>query len=161
MIGMDMIYSALVLIALLLIILSLPSILLSSWTASKQLRKYVSLRAFRGLSDSDIPVHLLDEWNAVKSDVGYATLITEELEKMGALRAPIFQLELSALLIIVMAFVPGYEQNVLILMMVLLAVCILAIVYGTKAMKAYGREYINLLREMSENSEKCNDSMYG
>lgn len=161
MIGTDMIYSALVLITLLLIILSVPSIFLSSWTASKQLRKYISLRSFREMNDSEIPAGILNEWNAVKTDIGYATLITEELEKMGSLRAPIFQSELAALLIIIMAFVPGYETSVLILMMILLAVCILTIIYGMRAMRAYSREYINLLREMAENGDKYNDAMYG
>ena len=161
MIDTDMIYSALVLITLLMVILSVPSIFLSSWTASKQLKRYVALRQFRGVDDSDIPAALLNEWNSVKSDVGYATLITEELEKMAALRSPMFQAELAIILIIVMAFVPGYETAVLVLMMTLLALCVVAVIYGTRAMKLYGAEYVKLIREMAEKGEKGNDSMYG
>ena len=122
-----MIFSALIIITLLMVILSIPSIFLLSWNSVKQLNRYMFLRAFREMDDSSIPSNLLSEWASVKTDIGYATLITEELEKMSAIRSPMFQAEIAALLIIIMAFVPGYETNVLILMMCLLALCIVAV----------------------------------
>ena len=156
-----MIFSALIIITLLMVILSIPSIFLLSWNSVKQLNRYMFLRAFREMDDSSIPSNLLSEWASVKTDIGYATLITEELEKMSAIRSPMFQAEIAALLIIIMAFVPGYETNVLILMMCLLALCIVAVIYGGRSLRAIGREYARLLHEMEEKGEKANDNMYG
>lgn len=161
MIGTDMIYSALILITLLMIILSVPSIFLSLWTASKQLKKYITLRKFKGMDGTQVPPHLLEEWNTVRTDVGYAALITEEIEKMGTLRAPLFQSELAIVLIIVMAFFPGYETPVLIFMMTLLAICVAAIIYSNRVTKRYGMVYIGLIREMSAKAEESDDVMYG
>ena len=139
-----MIFSALIIITLLMVILSIPSIFLLSWNSVKQLNRYMFLRAFREMDDSNIPSNLLSEWASVKTDIGYATLITEELEKMSAIRSPMFQAEIAALLIIIMAFVPGYETNVLILMMCLLALCIVAVIYGGRSLRAISREYARL-----------------
>ncbi len=161
MIDETVIYTALVIISLLMVILSVPSIFLLSFNSVKQLNRYRFLRAFKEMDDSTIPAALLNEWTAVKTDIGYATLITEELEKMSSIRSPMFQAEIAALLIIIMAFVPGYETNVLILMMCLLALCIVAVIYGGKSLKAISKEYALLLHEMEEKGEKSNDSMYG
>ena len=161
MIDAAMIYSALILIVLLMVILSVPSIFLLSWTAFKQLKRYMFLRAMRGMDDNSLPPNLVEELNTVRTDIGYATLITEELEKVSSIRSPMFQAELAGVLIIIMAFVPGYEFEVLILMMVLLVLCIIAVIYGSRAMKAIGREYVTLLKEMQEKGEKANDNMYG
>lgn len=161
MIDAAMIYSALILIVLLMVILSVPSIFLLSWTAFKQLKRYMFLRAMREMDDSSLPPNLVEELNTVRTDIGYATLITEELEKVSSIRSPMFQAELAGILIIIMAFVPGYELEVLILMMVLLVLCIVAVIYGSKAMKAIGKEYVALLKEMQEKGEKANDNMYG
>ncbi len=161
MIDDSVIYTALVIISLLMVILSVPSIFLLSWSSTKQLNRYRVLRSFREMDDSSIPSHLLNEWTAVKTDVGYATLITEELEKMSAIRSPMFQAEIASILIIIMAFVPGYTTPVLILMMSLLALCIIAIIYGGRSIRAIGREYAQLLQEMETKGAKSNDNMYG
>ncbi len=161
MIDDSVIYTALVIISLLMVILSVPSIFLLSWSSTKQLNRYRVLRSFREMDDSSIPSHLLNEWTAVKTDVGYATLITEELEKMSAIRSPMFQAEIASILIIIMAFIPGYTTPVLILMMSLLALCIIAIIYGGRSIRAIGREYAQLLQEMETKGAKSNDNMYG
>ncbi len=161
MIDDTVIYTALVIISLLMVILSVPSIFLLSYNSVKQLNRYRFLRAFKEMDDSSIPAALLNEWTAVKTDIGYATLITEELEKMSSIRSPMFQAEIASLLIIIMAFVPGYTTPVLILMMCLLALCIIAVIYGGKSLKAISKEYAMLLHEMEEKGEKSNDTMYG
>lgn len=161
MIDDTVIYTALVIISLLMVILSVPSIFLLSWNSVKQVNKYRFLRAFKEMDDSTIPAGLLNDWTAVKTDIGYAALITEELEKMGSIRSPMFQAEIASLLIVIMAFVPGYTTPVLILMMSLLALCIIAVIYGSKSLKTISKEYALLLREMEEKGEKANDNMYG
>lgn len=161
MIDSGMIYSALVLIVLLMVILSVPSIFIISWNAFKQLKRYVLLRALRGMDDASLPPNMIEELNTVRTDIGYATAITEELEKVGGIRSQMFQAELAIVLIVVMAFVPGYESDVLVLMMVLLALCIIAVIYGGRAMRALGKEYVSLVKEMQEKGERANDNMYG
>lgn len=161
MIDETVVYTALVIITLLMVILSVPSIILLSWNSTKQLNRYRFLRAFRDMDDSTIPPALLNEWTAVKTDIGYAALITEELDKMSSIRSPMFQAEIASVLIIIMAFVPGYVQAVLILMMCLLALCVISVIYGGRALRAISREYAMLLHEMEEKGEKSNDTMYG
>ena len=161
MIDETIVYTALVIITLLMVILSVPSIILLSWNSTKQLNRYRFLRAFREMDDSTIPPALLNEWTAVKTDLGYAALITEELEKMSSIRSPMFQAEIASVLIIIMAFVPGYVNAVLILMMCLLALCIISVIYGGRALRAISKEYALLLHEMEEKGEKSNDTMYG
>ena len=161
MIDETIVYTALVIITLLMVILSVPSIILLSWNSTKQLNRYRFLRAFREMDDSTIPPALLNEWTAVKTDIGYAALITEELEKMSSIRSPMFQAEIASVLIIIMAFVPGYVNAVLILMMCLLALCIISVIYGVRALRAISKEYALLLHEMEEKGEKSNDTMYG
>jgi len=161
MIDSGMIYSALILIVLLMVILSVPSIFILSWNAFKQLKRYMLLRALRGMDDSSLPPNMIEELNTVRSDIGYATAITEELEKVSGIRSQMFQAELAIMLIAIMAFVPGYETDVLILMMTLLALCIIAVIYGGRAMRALGKEYVSLVHEMQEKGEKANDNMYG
>ena len=161
MIDENMIYSALIVITLFMVIVSVPSIFLLSRSSFKQMKRYTFLRAFKEVDDSVLPSSIINDLNSVRSDVGYATLITEELEKMSSLRTPIFQTEIAIVLIIIMAFVPGYETNVLILMMTLLAVCIIGVIYGSLALRAISREYIRLLHEMDEKGEKSNGNMYG
>ena len=161
MIDETIVYTALVIITLLMVILSVPSIILLSWNSTKQLNRYRFLRAFREMDDSTIPPALLNEWTAVKTDIGYAALITEELEKMSSIRSPMFQAEIASVLIIIMAFGPGYVNAVLILMMCLLALCIISVIYGGRALRAISKEYALLLHEMEEKGEKSNDTMYG
>ena len=161
MIDETIVYTAWVIITLLMVILSVPSIILLSWNSTKQLNRYRFLRAFREMDDSTIPPALLNEWTAVKTDIGYAALITEELEKMSSIRSPMFQAEIASVLIIIMAFVPGYVNAVLILMMCLLALCIISVIYGGRALRAISKEYALLLHEMEEKGEKSNDTMYG
>ena len=161
MIDETVVYTALVIITLLMVILSVPSIILLSWNSTKQLNRYRFLRAFRDMDESTIPPALLNEWTAVKTDIGYAALITEELDKMSSIRSPMFQAEIASVLIIIMAFVPGYVQAVLILMMCLLALCVISVIYGGRALRAISREYAMLLHEMEEKGEKSNDTMYG
>ena len=161
MIDMDTIFDALMLITLLLIILSIPSIVLSFMSASKALKKYIALRTLKVSEDSDVPAHILNEWKAVKSNMSYATLITEEIERLNALRPSLFQAEIGIFLIIAMAFYPGYESDVFVLMMVLLVIAVVAVIYGYSNMKRYKNEYLSVLKEITGDSANSKDNMYG
>lgn len=160
MIGSETIFSALVIVVLFMVLLSLPSIYVTLRHSSKQFRKYKQLRQMMERGISDAPPKMVHEWNAVKTDVGYITVLTEELEKVGALRAALFNSEISAILIVVLMFIPGFEKDVFILMSILLALCVFALIFGYRVTKLYGEEYVNVARSMSGKGEESKDSMY-
>ena len=160
MIGSETIFSALVIVVLFMVLLSLPSIYVTLTHSSRQFKKYRQLRQMMEKGVTDIPPKMSHMWNAVKTDVGYITVLTEELEKVGALRAALFNAEISAILIVVLMFIPGFETDVFILMFILLALCIIALVFGYRVTKRYGEEYVNVARSMSGKGEESKDSMY-
>ena len=155
--GSETIFSALVIVTLFLIVLSLPSAYVTLSHSSRQFKRFVSLR---GRDMTEVHPKMLNEWNAVKTDVGYIQVLSEELEKIGALRPAIFNSEISAILIVILMFVPGFESDVLILMCVLLALCIFLLFYGYRVTKRYGEEYVRIARSMSGKGEESKDSMY-
>ena len=142
-IGAEYIFQALMIISLLLVIMSIPTIFITIRNSSNVLRRYMALRSLRDVDDGDIPSHILEEWNAVKNNVNYATLMTEELEKLNGLRPALFQTE------------------VLVLMAVLIVLSVIALAYSYVCIKKYGMEYMSLLREMSNGPSGGRDAMYG
>ncbi|MBO7205340.1 MAG: hypothetical protein J6V08_02860 [Candidatus Methanomethylophilaceae archaeon] len=160
MIGFETIFSALVVVTLLLVLLSVPSALITLIHSSGQYKKYTLMRARRGDDPTSIPKKHLVEWNAVRTDVGYITVLTQELEKLSALRPALFNSEVSAILIVVLMIVPGFEKGVFILMAILLALCLFVLVYGYRIMKRFGEAYVVTARNMSDKGEDSNDSMY-
>ncbi len=160
MIGSDTIFTALTVVVLLMVLLSLPSIYVTLSHSSRQFKKYKRLRQMLVNGVVDVPPKMVHEWNAVKTDVGYITVLSEELEKVGALRSALFNAEISALLIVIMMFVPGFETDVFILMFILLALCIFSLIFGYRVTKRYGEEYVNVARSMSGKGEESKDSMY-
>ena len=165
-IGAEYIFQALMIISLLLVIMSIPTIFITIRNSSNVLRRYMALRSLRDVDDGDIPSHILEEWNAVKNNVNYATLMTEELEKLNGLRPALFQtevavVEVAVVLMVIMAFIPGYEPAVLVLMAVLIVLSVIALTYSYVCIKKYGMEYMSLLREMSNGPSGGRDAMYG
>lgn len=160
MIGFETIFSALVVVTLLLVLLSVPSAIITLVHSSRQFKKYTAMRSRRGDDPATIPKKSLNEWNAVKSDVGYITVLTQELEKLSALRPALFNSEVSAILIVILMIVPGFERDVLILMIALLVLCLLVLFFGYKVMKKYGEAYVSTARNMSEKSGNSSDNMY-
>ena len=163
-IGTDMVVSSVMVVIMMLIILSVPSILLTVRNSAKLLRKYRLLRSIDIDEKDDVPPQILNEWNAVNSQMAYTTLITDEIEKLTGLRPAIFQCELAIILSIVLMIIPGFEIEVLILMIVLIAISVLTVIYGALNTKMYTMEYMRILSEINANNEKENktaDGMYG
>ena len=160
MIGSDTIFTALTVVVLFMVLLSLPSIYVTLSHSSRQFKKYRKLRQLMSSGVVDAPPKMVHEWNAVKTDVGYITVLSEELEKVGALRSALFNAEIAAILIVVMMFIPGFETGVFIFMFILLALCVISLVYGYKVTKLYGEEYVNIARTLSGKGEESKDSMY-
>ena len=163
-IGEDMVVTAVMVVIMMLVILSVPSILLTVRNSARMLRKYRLLRSLDLDEKDDVPQELRNEWNAVNSQMAYTTLITDEIEKLSGLKPAIFQCEIAIVLMIVLMIYPACEFGILILMIALIAVSLFAIVYGVLNTKMYTLEYVNILSEMnrdSVNENKTADGMYG
>ena len=163
-IGEDVVVSSVMVVIMMLVILSVPSILLTVRNSAKLLRKYRLLRSVDLEGKDDVPQELLNEWNAVNSQMAYTTLITDEIEKLSGLRPAIFQCEIAIILMVILMIYPGCELGVLILMIALIAVSLLAVIYGALNTKMYTMEYVRILNEMnseSVNENKTADGMYG
>ena len=163
-IGEDMVVTAVMVVIMMLVILSVPSILLTVRNSARMLRKYRLLRSVDLNDKDDVPQELRNEWNAVNSQMAYTTLITDEIEKLNGLRPAIFQCEIAIVLMIILMIYPGCELGVLVLMIALIAVSLLAVVYGALNTKMYTLEYVRILSEMNAESErehKTADGMYG
>ena len=163
-IGEDVVVSSVMVVIMMLVILSVPSILLTVRNSAKLLKKYKLLRSVDLEGKDDVPQELLNEWNAVNSQMAYTTLITDEIEKLSGLRPAIFQCEIAIILMVILMIYPGCELGVLILMIALIAVSLLAVIYGALNTKMYTMEYVRILSEMnseSANENKTADGMYG
>jgi ABC-type transport system involved in cytochrome bd biosynthesis fused ATPase/permease subunit len=163
-ISADDIVLAVTIITIMLVILAVPSILVTVRNSAKLLKRYRALRSINDLKKAgkEVPPQILDEWNAVHSPMAYTTLITEEIERLNGLKPAFFQAELAALLIVILAIYPGYETNVLIMMMLLLLLIVLSIVYGIYNTKMYTQEYLKILKDVSDSDEPSSaDGMYG
>ena len=163
-IGEDVVVSSVMVVIMMLVILSVPSILLTVRNSAKLLKKYRLLRSVDLEGKDDVPQELLNEWNAVNSQMAYTTLITDEIEKLSGLRPAIFQCEIAIILMVILMIYPGCELGVLILMIALIAVSLLAVIYGALNTKMYTMEYVRILSEMnseSANENKTADGMYG
>lgn len=163
-IGTEMVVSSVLVVVMMLVILSVPSILLTVRNSAKLLRKYRLLRSIDISDRDDLPQQVVNEWNAANSQMAYTTLITDEIEKLSGLRPAIFQCEIAIILMIILLIVPGCQFEVLILMIALIAVSALAVVYGALNTRMYTIEYVKILSEINEKNESENqtaDGMYG
>lgn len=164
-IGMETVLSSILVVVMMLVILSVPSILLTVRNSAKLLKKYRLLRSIDISDRDDVPQQVLNEWNAANSQMAYTTLITDEIEKLSGLRPAIFQCEIAIILMIILLLVPpGCTLEVLILMIVLIAVSAFAVIYGALNTRMYTIEYVKILSEINANNESENrtaDGMYG
>ena len=163
-IGTDMVVSSVMVVIMMLVILSVPSILLTVRNSARLLKKYRLLRSIDINEKDNVPQQVLNEWNAVNSQMAYTTLITDEIEKLSSLRPAIFQCEIAVLLMIILLIYPGCEFGVMILMIAMIVISVLAVIYGGLNTRMYTEEYMMILREMNEESEgesKTADGMYG
>ena len=162
-ISLDIVINAVVIVMMMLMIISVPSILLTVRGSSVLLRKYKLLRSIDKVEDEkNMPDHVLNEWKAIKSPLGYMSLVMNEIEKLDALKPAFFQAELAILLSIILMIYPGLENNVLILFIILDILCVVSIIYGHVYAHAYKSEYAQILDKIN-NEEKSGavDGMYG
>ena len=162
-IGMETVLSSILVVVMMLVILSVPSILLTVRNSAKLLKKYKLLRSINISDKDDVPQQVLNEWNAANSQMAYTTLITDEIEKLTGLRPAIFQCEIAIILMIILLFT-GCTTDVIILLVVLIAVSVLTVIYGALNTRMYTIEYVKILSEINAKNESENrtaDGMYG
>lgn len=148
-------------VAILLIVLSVPSVLLTVRASSKMLRRYCILRTVGEIDQASIPPVMLGEWTAVSSPLNYLTMLTEEMDRLGSLRAAILQAEIASALLIVLAFIPRYEWNVLICVIIILVLVVFSVLYYRRNINEYGQEYIGVMRELETTGDESADMIYG
>ena len=161
-IGMETVLSSILVVVMMLVILSVPSILLTVRNSAKLLKKYRLLRSIDISDKDDVPQQVLNEWNAANSQMAYTTLITDEIEKLTGLRPAIFQCEIAIILMIILLFTGC--TDVIILLIVLIAVSVLTVIYGALNTRMYTIEYVKILSEINaknESENKTADGMYG
>jgi len=157
----ELLFNALVIVALFLIILSTPTIILAVRASSKLLSRYRTLRAVDDLSENDVSKHMWEEWNSVRSPLSYTAILSDEIERLSALRQATLHSEIAIAILIALAFYPGYETDVLIAIVSLVAVVFLVVVYGIRNLRRYIREYVSALEEMDENGDEAVARIYG
>ena len=157
----DLLFSALVIVALFLIILSTPTIILAVRASSKLLSRYRILRSVDDLDEKDVTKHMWEEWNSVRSPLSYTAILSDEIERLSALRQATLHSEIAIVILIALAFYPGYETNVLIGIIAIVSVVFFVVVYGIRNLRRYIREYVNALEEMDENGDEAVARIYG
>ena len=157
----DLLFTALLIVALFLIILSTPTIILSVRASSKLLTRYRILRSVEEMDETGVTKHMIEEWNSVKSPLSYTAILSDEIERLSSLRQATLHSQIAVVLLIIMAFYPGYETDVLIAVAVTVAVVLFVIIYGMVNLRRYIREYVNALAEMDVNGDEAVSRIYG
>lgn len=156
------VFGAVLVVAILLVVLSVPSVLLTVRSSSKQLRRYRILR-LAGQDQIDaagVPKAILFEWASVSSPVSYVSMIADEMERISSLRPAILQSQIALVLMIALAIVPGYEMYVLLFIVVLAMVIVVSIVYWYANLGNYSDEYVKAIQELETNGNDTEDMIY-
>ena len=160
-ISSDLLFSALIIVALFLIILSTPTIILAVRASSKLLTRYRILRSVENLEEGAVSKQMLEEWNSVNSPLSYTALLSDEIERLGTLRQAMLHSEIAIIILILMAFYPGYETDVLIGVIAMIALVSMVVIYGVRNLRGYIHEYVNALAEMDVNGDEAVSRIYG
>jgi len=160
-IGFEELSLALTIVTLFLVVVSVPTLALTVRSSSKQLKRYQLLRSLDDVGDA--PVHIQREWDNIRSTIGYTTAVVEEIERLGATRPVIFQIQiasvLTALLLITDLIYGFMTDGVAVFMLIMLAACLLSVRYGNININRHVEEYSRVLKQLEENGSGSN--MYG
>ncbi|MCL2711876.1 MAG: hypothetical protein FWD37_01180 [Methanomassiliicoccaceae archaeon] len=157
----ELLFSALIVVALFLILLSTPTIILSVRASSKLLNRYRVLRSVEEMDENAVSKQMVEEWNSVKSPLSYTALLSDEIERLGTLRQATLHSEIAIAVLIFLGIYPGYETNVLIGIAALVIAVVLVVLYGIMNLRRYLREYIDALTEIDVNGDEAVARIYG
>ena len=155
------IYVAVVVVAILLVVLSVPSLLLSVRASSSLLKRYRVLRFVTPENKSHVPRALLEEWSNVTSPLTYVSLLANEIEHLSSLRPAIFQAEIAVVLVIALSVFPGFVTEVLLLMIAVCVVSVIVMLYFRSNVRQYRLEYAMASDELDSSGNESKDMIYG
>ncbi|NLN71219.1 MAG: hypothetical protein GX137_00260 [Thermoplasmatales archaeon] len=161
MIGFEELSLALTIVTLFLVVVSVPTLALTVRSSSKQLKRYQLLRSLADVGDA--PVHIQREWDNIRSTIGYTTAVVEDIERLGATRPVIFQIQIASVLtalLLITGLIYGFmTDGVAVFMLIMLAACLLSVRYGNININRHVEEYSRVLKQLEENGSGSN--MYG
>ena len=157
----DLLFSALTIVALLLILLSAPTIVLAVRASSKMLNRYRILRSVDSLDEGAVSKNTFEEWNTVNSPLSYTALLSDEIERLGALRQAMLHSEIAIAILIILGFYPGYDTDVLFGVIAAIVIVGLIVLYGILNLRRYIMEYVDALAEMNVNGDEAVSRIYG
>ena len=154
-------YGAILVVAILLVVLSIPSIILTVRGSSKLLGRYKLLRSVDESNAENIPKIILNEWTAVKSPLTYVSMLSEEIERLNTLRPAVLQAEIASVLIVLLAIIPKFEDDLLYVMIGILLIVFASLIYARINAHAYAVEYVTTMAELENNGDESHDMIYG
>lgn len=156
------IFGAALVVTILLTVLSVPSILLTVRSSSKQLKRYRLLRSAdpEQIADIEIPKAIMAEWISVLSPVNFVSMIADELERLSSVKPAILQAEIALVLMAALAIIPGYEIIVLVFMIFIMLVIIASILLWYRNLRNYSNEYISAMSVMETKGNDSEDMIY-
>ena len=157
----DLLFSALIIVALFLIILSTPTIILAVRSSSNLLKRYRALRSLDEMDEKTVSKQILEEWNTVNSPLSYTALLSDEIERLGTLRQAMLHSQIAIVMLVLLGFYPGYETDVLIAMAAVVVIVLFVVLYGIRNLRRYIREYVDALEEIDVNGDEAVARIYG
>jgi len=160
-IGQEELFLALFFVAMLMAALSVPRLLVTVRASSKEIGRYRELRGIKDLNGLPASAAARQEWERARSPIGYGTLLLGEIERLNDLRPVAIQAQTSALLMALIAVVPGFEAAVLAFAVALIVAVLAASVYASRLSERFVREYMEMLKELEPENDNGLGSIYG
>jgi len=155
---LDDVFLALLIAAVITTVFSVPGIFMTVYRSSRNLKRYKVIRSIEGMGV--LPAELMAEWESVKSTMAYSSMISDELERLGALRPALFQTTVSAALLAIIAAFSEMETAAFAVVVALLVVAVFSVLFGRSNSIRYAHEYEGLLKELESNGQESCGSMY-
>ncbi|MGE4274818.1 MAG: hypothetical protein AB7E27_01995 [Candidatus Methanomethylophilaceae archaeon] len=137
-------------ISLILAILSVPTVVSTLMTSHRQMNRYRLLRSIEEKDRRILPPAMLGEWMNVQSAVGYGSMIMLEVDRLNSLRPAILQANLSAALLVILYFFPGYAQEIFFWMGLIFSIIVITVITGEMTIRRYANEYLSMASEVEK-----------
>ncbi|HIJ00178.1 MAG: hypothetical protein PWQ88_445 [Candidatus Methanomethylophilaceae archaeon] len=159
-IGLDELFKSLFTVALILMVLSVPNMLITVRRSRREMARY---RQLREIKDGErIPSLMVrQEWENARSPIGYSALLLAEIERLNDLRPAVMQAQSSAIILLVLAIVPGFEFTTLIIALGIVAIVLISSVYASRLVEEYVNEYMEMLQNFEEQGSNDLNNIYG
>lgn len=160
-IGQDELFLTLFFVSLLLAVISVPRLVATVRYSRKEINRYRELRGIKDLGRLPVSNMARQEWERARSSMGYGALLLGEIERLNDLRPSVMQAQTSALLLLLLAVVPGFETPVLAVALALVALVLLSSVYSGRLSEGFVNEYLEMLKEFEDQDGNGFSTIYG